>query len=945
MALTETAHPPLCTYRVQLQPKFTFADLLRLLPYFRELGIADFYLSPIFMATPGSQHGYDVTDYRQVNPELGGREAFDRLAERVHRGGGRLLLDFVPNHMGIAGLVNHWWRGVLEHGRFSAYAEFFDIKWKDEANLTRPRVLVPVLADRYGKVLEEGKISLDYDEGFVIRYGDLCLPLNPRSYAAVLAPLGRRRRPGPSPRRALAALIGAFASLPTQPVAADPAGFRAIAVRVDRLKGKLAALLTRQPQLRAQLTARLQRLNGVPGEARSFDALHAILEDQHYRLSHWQTGAHEINYRRFFAIDSLVGLHIEKPEVFRECHELVARLVRAGQIDGLRIDHIDGLQQPENYLRRLQALKRPDPARPLYVLVEKILARDEELPESWPTHGTTGYEFIGQLAGVFVASDGEARFDDLYRRVTGDLPSYADTVYEKKRMIVGEMFVNAVSNLGAELTEVLSADRHWRDLTRHELTTAVSELMTNLAVYRTYRTTEAPVSPHDRAQIMAACTRAIARNPRADPTPFEFVRDLIVGDYPPPDAPPEYRETLLNWVLTFQQYTGAVMAKSVEDTAFYTYNRLIALNEVGGDPGHFGDPLSRFHEANAARLRQSPLGLLATSTHDTKLSEDVRARLYALSELADEWEGWLAAWTRLTVRHTTSVEGQTAPDAVDLYRFFQVLLGAWPLAEADVDDAFRARLREHFRKAVSEAKRHTSILQSNPAYFEACDRFVDGITHPATGAAFLDSFRPCAQRIARLGLVNSLAQLVLKCTVPGVPDFYQGNEIWDFSLVDPDNRREVDYERRRRLLRAGSHRSPATLMKTWRSGGIKLRVLQILLHYRARHPELFLRGAYEAVPVEGGFAHRVIAFRRHLGAEAMLVAVPRLTARLGSPPLSLAWDDTCLPAGPAGRPWRELFTGRTFPPDKPVFLRALFAELPFAVLTAGGPRRAAPAPP
>lgn len=931
MPLTDSGKVPACTYRLQLHGKFSFSHLAALTPYFRALGISDFYLSPIFAATPGSLHGYDVTDYGKVNPELGGADGFDLLASRLRTEGIGVLLDFVPNHMGIAGLVNQWWRDVLENGRLSPFESFFDIQWKEGENGGKARVLVPFLADHYGKVLEQGEIKLVYAGEFALRLGEIELPVSPDTYAEILAPLGTDDKI--STGELLAPTIEAFANLTAPGPVADAESLRKRAESVSALKKQLAAIIDARPLLQDRLAERLRILNGTTGTPASFDALHALIERQNYRLTRWKTGTHEINYRRFFAIDSLVGLHMEKPEVFRACHELVARLVREGKVNGLRIDHIDGLRQPEAYLRRLQLLDRPDQTKPLYLLVEKILAPDEELPDSWPVHGTTGYEFIAQLASVLVDASAEFQVRETYRKFTGETATYQETVYEKKRLIIAEMFVNAVSNLGTELVELIAADRQWRDLTRHELTNAVTELMANLPVYRTYRRRPEPVTLSDRKCLAFACAQALARNPRAEPQPFEFVRDLLLGDYPPTDAPESYRTQLLNWVLTFQQYTGAVMAKAVEDTTYYTFNRFIALNEVGGSPEIFGGSPEDFHAANVARLTASPHTLLATSTHDTKLSEDVRARLYALSELPGEWESWVNEWQDLTAGQTSTIGGKIAPDRIDTYRFYQILLGAWPLDQRDVDAAFRTRLRDYFRKAVNEAKRHTSILNANEAYLEACDRFVDGITNTEQAPAFLEKFIPCAQRIARIGMVNSLTQLVLKCTVPGVPDFYQGNEIWDFSLVDPDNRREVDYERRTRLLEELPTRTMAELLENWRDGGIKLHVMQRLLQFRAQHPLLFSAGSYHPIAMEGDFARNVIAFIRMHEDAAVLVVVPRLTATLGSPPLGLVWDDTRLvtPRQKEGN-WRDLFSGKEFSTGTPLCLRTLFAEQPFAVL-------------
>jgi (1->4)-alpha-D-glucan 1-alpha-D-glucosylmutase len=913
MSPNKGGRAPVSTYRVQLHGKFAFEDVARLSPYFKELGISGLYLSPIFTSVPGSQHGYDVTNYSEVNPELGGLDGFRALAASLKSHGSTILLDFVPNHMGIAGMLNQWWRDVMEYGLRSKYASYFDIQWKSDDGEDHPRVLVPLLSDHYGRVLEKGDIKLVYENEFSIRYGDTTLPVRPESYGTILKSIDSET-----------ATSGDLRDIAE--------GFLSARTPATKLKVDLGSLVERDPKLKERITAALKALNGNIGDPASFDRLHNIIENQHYRLARWQAGTHEINYRRFFAIDTLVGLHMENPEVFRECHALLGRLLASGDVTGLRIDHIDGLRQPEDYLVRIQSLERVDHSQFLYVLVEKILARGERLPRTWPVHGTTGYEFIAQLGDILIDHAEEGRIDEIYARFTGERMTYADLVCRSKRLIIAEMFANAISNLGAELVQLVSADRLWRDLTRHELTTAVSELVTHLSVYRTYRRRQEAVAESDRLVLEKACAEAIAANPRADPQPIEFLRDLLVGQYPPANAPEEYRNRVLSWVLTFQQYTGAIMAKSVEDTVFYNYNRFIALNEVGCDPGIFGGSIDGFHRTNATRLSDSPMALLTTSTHDSKLSEDVRARLYALSELGTEWEACLNRWRVETLGFTTTIDGRTAPDALDQYRFFQSLVGAWPLADDEVDTHFRERLKEHFRKAVNEAKRHTSILNSNDAYLAACDRFVDGITIDDKAGTFRSSFVPFAHRVARLGMVNSLTQLVLKCTVPGVPDFYQGNELWDFSLVDPDNRRPVDFDGRIALMRDVSDAPLSGLLEDWRDGGIKLKLTRELLRLRAAFPRLFSHGSYTPVEVRGAFNDRVISFRRALEGESLLVAVPRIIAKIGCPPLGPVWDDTRLESVSSKLGWQDAFTGRIFEAGKSISVKTLFAELPFAVL-------------
>jgi (1->4)-alpha-D-glucan 1-alpha-D-glucosylmutase len=930
MPLTESGHMPSSIYRVQLHREFNFAALEDLAPYFADLGISDIYLSPIFKSVPGSLHGYDVTDFSEINPELGGGEGFGHLASVLRSNGCRIILDFVPNHMGIEGLLNQRWRDVLEHGPQSRYASFFDIQWKAEPNEDHPRVLVPLLGDQYGKILEQGELKLVLENGISLRHQQATLPLRPETYPSILEGLTSNDA-SPEEVQATRHVLAALSEdIETAPSAMN-AGNLKLEIRTERLKERLEAVASQYPTLKAKLEGRLATINGTIGDSSSFDDLHSLIEQQHYRLARWQYGAHEINYRRFFAIDTLVGLHMENPEVFRECHALLSGLLANGDVSGLRIDHIDGLLQPEAYLRRLQTLARADKDKPLYVLVEKILARNEAIPASWPVHGTTGYEFIRDLADLLVDSSQSNRLDTVYRRFAAD-DGYEALVTASKRLIIAEMFANAVSNLGAELMSIVSGDRMWRDLTRHELTTAVSELAAHMRVYRTYRKKLEPLGEQDAAVMADACSRAIADNPRADPQALHFVRDILVGLYPKPSAKPEYRNRLLAWVLTFQQYTGAIMAKSVEDTAFYNYNRLVGLNEVGGDPGTIGGTLANFHRTSARRLESSSLSLLATSTHDSKFSEDVRARLYAISELTREWEAWIEDWRAKTDRHVGSIEGDDAPDALDQYRFFQVLLGVWPLSEDDVDDAFRSRLREHFRKSVDEAKRHTSIMNRNESYLAACDRFVDCVTTKESGEDFLESFLPCARRVARIGMVNSLSQLVIKCTSPGVPDIYQGNETWNFSMVDPDNRRPVDFAMRVGALNRIRAARPSELLTNWRDGGIKLRVTRDLIRLRRELPKLFAVGSYVAIPSSGTFSAHVVSYCRIHEGVSILVAVPRVAAKLGCPPMGAVWEDTRLDGCPVAAEWQDVLTGRIYPGDKALYLRSILSELPFAVL-------------
>ena len=628
MPFSDPQGVPVATYRLQLRLEFPFAEAARLLPFLRELGVSHCYCSPILMSTPGSTHGYDVNDYRRIDPELGGREGFVAFAQEVKAREMGILLDFVPNHMGINGGRNAWWLDVLECGPQSPFAEFFDIDWRDPLDSGRPRVLVPILDHHYGVVLEQGRFSVGYDGGeFTLRYESMQFPLAPGTYADLLGSAANAPACADEARQKLRVLAEAFRALAqNRPGEDQPIGRR----QRDNVKRQLAAATEESPSVLEAINAQLAAINGHNGDPRSFDGLDAIINEQHYRLAHWKTGVHEVNYRRFFAIDSLIGLRMENPRLFEEAHRLVGSLIRENLVSGLRIDHIDGLRNPLEYLERLQTLALRDgttAATPFYVVIEKILGEGEDLDSAWPTHGTTGYEFINQVANVLVDAAAEEKFTQLYADFTGEATPFDDVVYGEKRLVLEETFANAVTHLGHQLASLLANDRRWRDLTRHELTLAIREIMAGLAVYRIYRRMNAECRPEDAREIERACAAALRRNPRRDKQPFEFVRDVLIGRYPPPSAKMEFREALWRWVLTWQQYTGAVMAKAVEDTSFYVYNRFIALNEVGGHPGRFGAPVADFHAACQRRRALTPHTLLASSTHDTKLGEAARARL------------------------------------------------------------------------------------------------------------------------------------------------------------------------------------------------------------------------------------------------------------------------------------------------------------------------------
>ncbi|MDE1169738.1 MAG: malto-oligosyltrehalose synthase [Verrucomicrobium sp.] len=913
MALKTASHLPTATYRFQLHKDFPFKALQALIPYLDDLGVSDCYLSPITRAVPGSLHGYDVSDAAVLNPELGGEEGFRSLAADLKERDMGCLVDFVPNHMGIASAVNRWWFDVLENGRQSRYAHYFDIEWYPRHQQLRERVLVPMLGDYYGRLLENGELRLTYAEGsFAVAYGEgPRFPVRPEHVPQILTALETAAQPAleNAAQERLHHARSLFQILP-QPAdreAPAPQEFEERERLLLLAKEALAALLEGEPALAAALEEVLRDYNGRPGDARSFDRLHALLDDQNYRLAFWKTGAHETNYRRFFAIDTLVGLRVEEMEVMRATHALLASLIAEGLVRGVRLDHIDGLWNPTQYLQDFQALCTPPGGGPLYALVEKILAPGETLPSVWPIHGATGYEFIPQLADVLVDGSAAPHLTETYERFTGITATAADTVYEKKRFVLEELFANAIGNLAIGLDRIIEYDRRWRDLTMHDLRVAVRETMACLSVYRTYRQPGFPSGPADGKVLREACEEAKRRNRCLDPLPFDFVHEVLRGAYHEDPLAGLRKQTTDDWTLKFQQATGAVMAKSVEDTSFYVYVRFFGLNEVGGEIGRLGaGTVEEFHAANARRLAEEPQGMLTTSTHDTKVSEDVRARLYALSERPGRWREILGAWSAHNRPFKTVVDGRLAPDANEEYLLYQVLLGAWAPGAEEADADFVSRMKGYMRKAVSEAKVNTNWVYPNEAWLAAVENFVERILAPA--GRFLPLFLPEARLLAEHGMVNSLAQTTLKLAAPGMPDIYQGNEVWDFSLVDPDNRRPIDFAARQALLSGLAGRTPEDLLSGWQDGGIKLHLTRTLLQLRRRFPALFQQGEYRPVLAEGPLAEHVVAFTRAWEGKTLTVAVPRLPGNVGLPPVGEKWRETRLL-------WEEtdgveLFTGR-----------------------------------
>jgi (1->4)-alpha-D-glucan 1-alpha-D-glucosylmutase len=950
---------PTATYRLQFNSAFPFTAARDLVPYLHALGVGACYASPVLQASAGSGHGYDICDHSRLNQELGGEEAFEAFADalRDHQMG--LILDAVPNHMGISDPANLWWTDVLENGPGSPYAAFFDIDWQPVNPDLANKVLLPVLEDQYGRVLEAGKIRLSYDDGafHLWHYGSR-LPVAPCTYPAILerpatalaASLGERHEA----TRELRSVLTALRYLPPR----TESSAEKLAERhreKEVIKGRLAALTASSHDVRLAIDAIVVEFNGSAGDAKSFDLLDALIEEQSYRLAFWRVAAEEINYRRFFDINELAAIRMELPLVFRATHGLLIRLLGEGRATGLRIDHPDGLRDPAGYFRQLQQeyvltattqADGPDDElgemiadrlaqsgeRPLYVVAEKILSRGEELPSSWAVDGTTGYDFLNAVNGLFVDRDGREAFDRTYQGFTGATADFAQMVTSAKKMTMLVLMASEINALAHQLDRIAERNRRCRDFTLNSLTFALREVVACLPVYRTYITGPDGVTAQDRQVVEAAVEEAKRRNPRTAEAVFDFVRDAIllvsVQDFPEADRP-----RLVEWALKFQQLTGPVMAKSVEDTVFYSYNRLLSLNEVGGSPEHFGVSVATFHRLNAERQEHWPHSLLCTSTHDTKRSEDVRARLNALSEMARDWHAALGRWSRLNSSKKSVVEDQPAPDRNDEYLLYQTLLGTWPAGpvneEAMID--FRVRIMAYMKKATKEAKVHTSWVNPNEEYDEAVTRFVGGVLSDRADDPFLNDLLTLTRRVAFFGYLNSLAQTLLKLTSPGVPDVYQGCELWDFSLVDPDNRRPVDYplrqgivEELRTRIDSGEDRAELAeeLLAAPADGRVKAYLTLQALNYRRERTELFLRGAYVPLEAVGGRRNHVCAFARYLGDEVVLVVVPRLVVQLAEDGEQLpmgadVWGQTrlVLPSPTTGLTYENVLTGEILQDD------------------------------
>jgi (1->4)-alpha-D-glucan 1-alpha-D-glucosylmutase len=855
---------PIATYRVQLTAKFDFDAAASIVPYLKALGITHLYASPFMKSRKGSTHGYDVVDHTKINPELGGDAGFERLSRALKQHDLGLILDFVPNHVGVHFADNPWWLDVLEWGPASPHAVSFDIDWDILPHRARPGLLLPIIGSSYGEALEKGEIELRYDpnEGsFSAWYFEHRLPIAPERYSEIL--------------RGVVKEAGAED---------DPAGKRILEL-ASRFRGLRHPNRKEAPTFKAELTgiggsadiiARgLSAYRAGAGRPAQTLALHHLLERQHYRLGHWRLASSDINYRRFFDINTLAGLRVEDAGTFDAIHRLVKELIADDRLQGLRLDHIDGLRDPLQYFQRLRRLVRDaqgEGAKPFYMVIEKILGEHEKLPAFTGVHGTTGYEWLNAITQVLVDGHGLEPLDEVWRQVSNLPPKLEPVLKEAKRRVLETLLTSEFTVLTRLLARIAGGHYSTRDYSADSLRQALELYILHFPVYRTYLTSAGP-TPHDRALISETIEKARADWFAADEGIFDFLRDTLTMDLIEPGRAAHSAPRVRRFALKLQQFTGPMMAKSLEDTAFYRYHRLLAFNEVGGNPSARALSIEAFHEAMKTRAQEWPHGMTATATHDTKRGEDARARLMALTEIPGEWASAVARWKVMNAPHLVTEGEMRAPSAAFEYMLYQALLGASPLGERDV--SFVERMQAYALKAAREGKQQTSWLNPNEAYEAGLRTFIARILDQSASAEFLDSLETLARRVSLLGALNSLSQITLKATMPGVPDFYQGTEFWDLSLVDPDNRRPVDFAECASVLASMPTPDWETLVRNWSDGHVKLAWTRHLLKIRSELADVFASGDYQPLEVSGPHRDHVIAFARRRGRDAAITAVAK----------------------------------------------------------------------
>ena len=913
---------PRATYRLQFSKSFGFEDAAKVADYLANLGVSHIYASPFLKARSGSPHGYDIVDHNELHSELGAQTDFDSMRRAFQRCELGMILDYVPNHMGVGGADNPQWLDVLEWGKASLYAEWFDIDWDPESPYLRDKVLVPFLGEQYGAALQQGYLQLRFDaqEGSfsVWAYETHKLPISPLDYAEIVGGSPVLERIGDE----FAAICDTITEMPR---------------RAAGLKAKLALAYSMEEKVRKALDEAVARYEGVEGDLASWSTLNHLIQRQHWRPAYFRVAADDINYRRFFNINDLAGIRMELPDLFEHAHKLLGQWLTDSTLDGLRIDHIDGLFDPKQYLERLRRIT----ARPFYLVVEKILAQHESLREDWPVNGTTGYDFASQVTELLVNPAGGTRLSAFYEQFTGNSVAFDETVRQCKLRIMDNELDSELHALARDAARVARQNPLTSDFTQNILQRAMRQIVACFPVYRTYVSDDGP-SEVDLRYMDWAIELAARNEPELDPSVFHFLRRLLTTELVARPQSGYSRHTVLRVAKKFQQFTGPVMAKGYEDTAFFTWNRLVALNEVGSDPSHFGIGVPAFHKANAARVKRCPATMVTTSTHDTKRGEDVRARLTVLSEIPSEWEQHVNAWSRLLRSRRADLDASAPPSWNDEYLFYQLLVGSWPVELTGnpkcetVMREYIQRLQAVMQKSIREARTHSNWISPNAEYEGAVAAFIRDALDPSRSEAFLSAFLAFQERVADCGVQNSLAQLVLKLTSPGIPDIYQGSELWDLNLGDPDSRRPVDFASRAQQLASlrpaldGDRGSTMRgYLANWREGSIKMATIALLLDARKANPELFSNGSYEPLTCTGPYADRICAFVRRSGRTAMLVAARLFPATEQEP---TGWQETHIPATVGAQDARDLLTNRSWNTADTYCARQLFADLPVSVL-------------
>ncbi len=990
--LREPAMPmpriPVSTYRLQFNYRFTFSDAAKIIGYLHELGISDIYASPYFKARKGSLHGYDIVDPTMLNPEVGTEDDYNTLIGELKKYDMGQVLDIVPNHMSI-GSENPWWMDVLENGLSSPRAKYFDIDWAPEEEKLRNRLLLPILGDQYGTVLENQELRLSFEEGaFFIYYNSHKLPIQPNSYVLILQHrIENLGKTPPDEAPHLTELLSIITSIKHLPQHNETDGERIAERRREKeiIKKRLSKLYGDSYGIKDHLDANVRLFNGSRGDPKSFDLLDGLLNEQIWRLSHWRVALEEINYRRFFDINDMAALKMENYEVFDETHKLIFKLVSEGKVTGLRVDHADGLYNPLAYLMILQQacfthlrppsaksqdieLSVPGPPmiepnkakqdedtpqyKPFYIVVEKVLTRNEKMPQEWPIFGTTGYGFLNSLNSIFIATKNAVSFDRLYSQFIRDKINFFQVAYEKKKLVMQVAMSGEIHTLGNYISRTTERDRHSRDYTAVSLTKALTEIAAFFPVYRTYINTS-NATDRDRQYIEQAVAKAKRKNPAVSASIYDFLKAVLLLKFPD-DFSEDDKKDWLDFAMRFQQLTAPVMAKGLEDTAFFIYNRLVSLNDVGGSPDRFGAALEAFHGQNLERIKTWPHTLIATSTHDTKHDEDVRARINVLSEMPHEWKKCLIRWSGLNKNIKKIIDGQAVPDRNEEYLIYQNIIGAWPLNPMTGAgyEIFRDRIKTYILKAIREAKINSSWISPNEAHEEAVMAFLDAILSGNEKNRFLREFAAFHKIVSHYGMFNSLSQTLLKITAPGIPDFYQGTEIMEFSLVDPDNRRPVNYQVRidmlgqlkKRESEIGPLALAGELISENMDGRTKLFLTHKALRYRHNNHLLFMQGAYIPVESRGPRKDHVCSFARSNANKGVLVIAPRFVSGLihgiNEAPLGeKIWGETCIiiPHEISADGFRDVFSGEKVIAsrkygERVLYIREVLKHFPFAML-------------